>query len=224
MLMLMVFVSTAMAQKSLLVSEGLLATQENGQYIWTSEKMTMPAGASKLRVTFLQTSNNEKPAGFPCVAIAEFYLYDKDGAAVALTEANFSSNATQGDEGKMSSICDGFTTQQDGQGAYDWYWHSKWAGDPAPYGHHYLEIDLTNVTADLSEYSIGWVTRREQASPAEVVISTGATTEEAAQNFDTAYLTSLLTSNEEAPVYFTIRNIRNGDYCASYTRNNMNLA
>ena len=224
MLMLMVFVSTAMAQSSLLVSEGLLATQENGQYKWTSEKMTMPEGASKLRVTFLQTSNNEKPAGFPCVAIAEFYLYDKDGAAVALAEANFSSNATQGNEGKMSSICDGFTTQQNGQGAYDWYWHSKWSGDPAPYGHHYLEIDLTNVTADLSEYKIGWVTRRSQASPAEVVISTGATTEEAAQNFDTAYLTSLLTSNEEAPVYFTIRNIRNGDYCASYTRNNMNLA
>ena len=222
--LLVAMVTTAMAQSSLHVSEGLLATQENGQYKWTSEKMTMPEGASKLRVTFLQTSNNERPASFPCVAIAEFYLYDKDGNAVALTEANFSSNATQSDEGSMAEICDGATTKQEGEGDNDWYWHSQWSGTPSPYGHHYLEIDLTDVDADLSEYSIGWVTRRSQASPAEVVISTGATTEEAAQNFDTAYLTSLLTSNEEAPVYFTIRNIRNGDYCASYTRNNMNLA
>ena len=225
MLMLLCAV-TAWAQSSMHISEGLLDDFTNNQYNWKSGKLTAPDGEfNKLRVTFLQTSNNEKPAGFPCVAIAEFYLYDKDGNAVELTEANFSSNATQSDEGKISAICDGYTTQQEGVGQYDWYWHSQWSGTPSPYGYHYLEIDLTDVPddVDLSEYSIGWVTRREQASPAEVVISTGATTEEAAQNYNNEFLASFLTTNEEAPVYFTIRNIRNGNYYATYTKDDGKL-
>ena len=91
-------VATAWAQSSLRISEGLLTTQEGNQFVWTSNALTKPAEGefNKLRITFMTTSNNEKPAGFPCVAIAEFYLYDKDGARVELTEENFSSNATHG--------------------------------------------------------------------------------------------------------------------------------
>ena len=222
MLMLLCAVTT-WAQSSLRISEGLLGTKENVQYKWTSGKLTAPGGDfNKLRVTFMETSNNEKPAGFPCVAIAEFYLYDKDGKQVELAEGNFSSNATQSNEGSMAAICDGVTTGD--QDKYDWYWHSQWGATPDPYGYHYLEIDLTNVEADLSEYSFGWVTRREQASPKDIIVSAGATTEAVAQGYDNVYLSSLLTTNEDAPVYFAIRNIRNGDYCASYTRENMNLA
>ena len=206
--LMIAMVTTTMAQSSLLINDAL-GTLENNQYSWKSDKMTKAEGATKLRVTFLQTSNNEKPAGFPCVAIAEFYLYDKDGNAVALTEANFSSNATQSDEGNMSSICDGFTTQQDGQGAYDWYWHSQWSGTPNPYGYHYLEIDLTDVTADLSEYSIGWVTRRQQASPAEVVISTGATTNEAAENANSAMMPKVST---DIVYLYSIKSVRSKKY------------
>ena len=206
----LLFAVTAWAQSSLRVSEGLLATQTNTQYSWTSQKITK-ADATKLRVTFMATSNNEKPAGFPCVAIAEFYLYDKNGDAVALTEANFSSNATQDGEGKMSSICDGFTTKQDGQGDYDWYWHSQWSGTPSPYGEHYLEIDLANVPegTDLSEFSFGWVTRRAQASPADVIIATGATTEELVENTNNAMLPKVST---DIVTVYTIKNVRSNRY------------
>ena len=210
MLMLLVAVTT-WAQSSLLVSEGLLATQENGQYKWTSEKMTMPEGASKLRVTFLQTSNNEKPAGFPCVAIAEFYLYDKNGAAVALTEANFSSNATHDGEGSIAELCDGATTKQEGEGDNDWYWHSQWSGTPNPYGYHYLEIDLANVPegTDLSEFSFGWVTRRAQASPADVIISTGTSTADAARNANSQMLPKVST---DIVYLYTIKSVRSKNY------------
>ena len=78
----LLFAVTAWAQSSLRVSEGLLATQNNTQYSWTSQKITKAADATKLRVTFMATSNNEKPAGFPCVAIAEFYLYAISNLAI----------------------------------------------------------------------------------------------------------------------------------------------
>ena len=210
LMLMLLFAVTAWAQSSLRVSEGLLATQTNTQYSWTSPKITK-ADATKLRVTFMATSNNEKPAGFPCVAIAEFYLYDKNGDAVALTEANFSSNATQSDEGKMSSICDGFTTKQEGQGDYDWYWHSQWSGTPSPYGEHYLEIDLANVPegTDLSEFSFGWVTRRAQASPADVIIATGATTEELVKNTNNAMLPKVST---DIVTVYTIKSVRSNRY------------
>ena len=208
--LMVAMVTTAMAQSSLLVNDAL-GTFTNGQYSWKSGKMTKAEGATKLRVTFLETSNNEKPAGFPCVAIAEFYLYDKGGNVVTLAEGNFSSNATQGNEGKMSSICDGFTTQQDGQGENDWYWHSQWSGTPNPYGYHYLEIDLTDVPedTDLSEYSIGWVTRRSQASPKKIIVSTGATINEAAENANSLMLPKVST---DIVYLYTIKSVRSKNY------------
>ena len=217
--LLMVVCFGVKAQSYLRLSEGLLATEENGQYKWTSDKLTAPEGEfNKLRVTFLQTSNNERPAGFPCVCIAEFYLYDKDGNQVALTADKFSSNATQGNEGSIEAICDGVTTGASNQ--YDWYWHSQYDGTPSPYGHHYLEIDLTGITADLSEYSIGWVTRRIQASPAEIVISTGATTNDALKAANES-MANVVTSDNVLPVVkeakevtpiYTIRSVRSKNY------------
>ena len=209
MLMLLVAVTTMFAQSSLRVSEGLLATQTNTQYSWTSQKITKAADATKLRVTFMATSNNEKPAGFPCVAIAEFYLYDKNGAAVALTEANFSSNATHEGEGSIAELCDGATTKQEGEGDNDWYWHSQWNGTPNPYGYHYLEVDLADVDADLSEYSIGWVTRRAQASPADVIISTGTSTADAARNANSQMLPKVST---DIVYLYTIKSVRSKNY------------
>lgn len=215
LLMLAVLCGTvsAWAQTSLRISDGLLATQENGQYKWTSPTLAAPTEGefNKIRVTFLKTSNNEKPAGFPCVAIAEFYLYDKAGNAVALTADKFSSNATQSDEGKMSAICDGATAKQEGEGDYDWYWHSQWSGTASPYGYHYLEINVAELEADLSEYQIGWVTRREQASPADVIISTGATTEEAAKNANIQMLPEVST---EIVKLYTIKSVRSKKFLA----------
>ena len=204
------------AQTSLRISEGLLATPENSQYKWTSAKLTAPTEGTegefnKIRVTFLKTSNNEKPAGFPCVAIAEFYLYDKAGNLVPLEESNFSSNATHVGEGSIAELCDGATSKQDGEGDNDWYWHSQWSGTPSPYGYHYLEINVAELDADLSEYKIGWVTRRAQASPADVIISTGATTEEAAKNANSHMLPEVST---EIVKLYTIKSVRTKKFLA----------
>ena len=197
---------TAMAQSSLLINDAL-GTLENNQYSWKSDKMTKAENATKLRVTFLETSNNEKPAGFPCVAIAEFYLYDKNGDAVSLREGNFNSNATHVGEGSIAALCDGVTT---GAGdAYDWYWHSQWGGTPNPYGYHYLEIDVTDVEAALSEYKIGWVTRRSQASPKKIVVSTGASSNEAAENANKAMMPKVST---DFVYFYTIRSVRSKKY------------
>ena len=197
---------TTWAQGSLLVNDAL-GTLENNQYSWESDKMTKAESATKLRVTFLETSNNEKPAGFPCVAIAEFYLYDKNGDAVSLGEGNFNSNATHVGEGSIAALCDGVTT---GAGdAYDWYWHSQWGGTPNPYGYHYLEIDVTDVEADLSEYKIGWVTRRSQASPKKIVVSTGASSNEAAENANKAMMPKVST---DLVYFYTIRSVRSKKY------------
>ena len=70
---------TAWAQSSLYVSETLPGTLKNGQYSWTSDKIAMPEGHNRLRITFLENTNKAWNAGFPMACIAEFYLYNKKG-------------------------------------------------------------------------------------------------------------------------------------------------
>ena len=219
MLMLLCAVTTLWAQSSLYVKDGLPGNviNESGhnQYSWTSQIMTAPSESDfkKLRVTFLQNTNNAWNAGFPMICIAEFYLYDKDGNAVALGEGNFSSNATHNGEGSIAALCNGGITGA--LNAYDWYWHSQYNGTPNPYGFHYLEIDLEDVEADLSEYKIGWVTRQHNASPVEIVISTGASTEEAAKNANSQMLPKV--STDFVHVY-TIMSSRSKKYL-TYSEN-----
>ena len=205
--------SSPAAESLLRISEGLLDTQENGQYKWTSPTLAAPAGGdfNKIRVTFLKNSNNSKPAGFHYVAIAEFYLYDKAGNLVQLEEGNFSSNATHIGEGKMSEICDGATVKQEGEGDNDWYWHSQWSGTPDPYGYHYLEIDITDIDADLSEYKIGWVTRQHDGSPTDIIISAGATTNDATKNANSCLLPEVST---EIVKLYTIKSVRSKKFLA----------
>lgn len=213
------FVGTAWAQSSLRISEGLLNNHANGQYSWTSEKLTAPEGEfNTLRITFLKNSNNSKPAGFPYVAIAEFYLYDKDGNVVSLTSDKFSSNATETAEGSMDKICNGSSVKQDGEGDYEWYWHSSWSNaSPNPYSYHYLEIDLTGVEADLSNYSIGWVTRQTAGSPSDIIISTGATSNEAMVNANNQFAAPQV-STDIVHVY-TIKSVRAKNYL-TYSEDN----
>ena len=72
-----------------------------------------------------------------------------------------------------------------------------------------MEINVAGLGADLSEYQIGWVTRRSQASPADVVISTGATTEEAAENANSQMLPEVSTDGVKL---YTIKNVRSKNY------------
>ena len=216
MLMLLCAMTT-WAQASLHVSETLPGTLENGQYSWTSDKIAMQEGHNTLRITFLENTNMAWNAGFPMICIAEFYLYDKDGARVDLSENNFSSNATQSNEGNMAAICNGHTTKQEDEGQYQWYWHSQWSGTPVPYGYHYLEVNLADIDADLSEYSIGWVTRQQDGSPTEVVISTGTSSDDAGKNANVHMLPKV--STEDNIKLYTIRSARSNKFMA-FTYNN----
>ena len=205
MLMLLCAVTTMFAQSSLTI-ENALGTLNNGQYSWTSERMTLPEGATKLRLTFVESYDNASPAGFPYVCISEFYLYDAEGNAVTLAEEDFSSNATHDGEGRVAALCDGVTT---GAGdAYDWYWHSQWGGTPSPYGYHYLEVDLAGID-NLDTYSFGWVTRRAQGAPKKVVVSTGASTTEAAKNANSQMLPKVST---DIVYLYTIKSVRSKNY------------
>ena len=156
-----------------------LEGQNYQQYHWTSPVFTAPEGFTTLRLTFLGNSNGERPAGYPIVTLSEFYLYDKDGNAVELTAGIFSSNATETTEGKIEALCDGVKSGDINK--YDWYWHSSWSSNVGAL--HYLEVNVSELEADLTSFSFGYVTRREQASPAEILVTTGQSTEDVAAQY-----------------------------------------
>lgn len=87
--------------------------------------------------------------GNPCVAIAEFYIYDGDGFQVELTAENFSTNAQEPNEGAIAGICDG---------SYGTFWHSMWSTGITAGEKHYLEVTLPDGL-DLTSFSFGWVSR-----------------------------------------------------------------
>ena len=175
--------------------------QNYKQYHFTSQKFAAPANFNTLRLTFMANSNNEKPAGYPCVAIAEFYLYDKNGDKVALKSSNFSSNATLNDknEGSVDALFDGVVNGD--INAHKWYWHSEWKNNVGEY--HYLEINVANLDADLSEFSFGYVTRREQGSPTEILVTTGSSTEDVGCQYSAYRLKNSYNLSTQA---FRIRN------------------
>lgn len=151
----------------------------HSQYHYTSPKFTAPDGFKTLRLTFMGNTNNGTPAGFPYAALAEFYLYDKNGDKVVLNSSVFSSNATETNEGSIGTLCDGVT-----EGAiskYDWYWHSSWSANVGAY--HYLEINVTDIDADLTEFSFGYVTRQNDGSPTEIIVATGIDSEDVARQY-----------------------------------------
>lgn len=143
------------------------------QYSWTSPVITAPAGFTTLRITFIDnyqhdTSNSD----FPFVCISEFYLYDKSGAQVTLTVDNFSTNAQQsGNEGPMERICDGNTSNTN-------FWHSTWSAKVGDY--HYLEVTMPDGDYDLTQFSFGWITRRQLGAPIEAIVTTGTSHEDVA--------------------------------------------
>lgn len=176
--MLMLLVAVTTWAQGVEITEGLpgiLTKFEGGghnQYEWTSGKIKpQKSDFNALRIKFIEAKNADgnptaDKANYPFVAIAEFFLYDKNGDKVALDALAFSSNATETKEGSIAKLADGVLTGNIDN--YDWYWHSTWSSTPNDY--HTLSIDLSDVEADLSEYSIGWVTRQQNGSPYKVVV------------------------------------------------------
>jgi len=156
---------------------GTITTLAGGghqQYEWTSPEITAPAGMKTIRLTFLENQNKAHDAGYPYVAIAEFYLYDKSGNKVNLNGLSiFSSNATETSEGGLDKLNDGVLTGNVNN-KYDWYWHSYWSHNVGAY--HYLEINVADLGADLEKFKVGYVTRQEAGAPSEMVLTTGTST------------------------------------------------
>ena len=181
----------------------LPGTKENNQYTWKSSEMTAPDGFTTLRLTFLENEGNGADnGGFPHVALAEFYLYDKDGQPVTLTEALLSSNATETQEGEsgIHELCDGNTTKQSDEGDYDWYWHSYWSANAGAY--HYLEINVADI-ANLSTFAVGYVSRQSDGTPTEILVTTGSSTADVAAQYNSYMLFSKYDLSTQA---FRIKN------------------
>ena len=192
LMLLLCFVGVVKAENIVFNAQSetaLPGTLASGQYTWTSPTITAPADFKTLRLTFCGNIGVGKDSyGFPHVAIAEFYLFDKDGNRVKLTTENFSSNATETNEGKsgLHALCNGFDVKQGSEGDYDWYWHSYWSAGAESL--HYLEIDLDGVTADLSTFTFKYVTRQENGTPTEMLVTTGSSSENVASQAQSSQL------------------------------------
>ena len=204
------FVATAWADNIVFNAQSetaLPGTLANGQYTWVSPTITAPAGFKTLRLTFGGNIGDGKDHNhYPHVAIAEFYLFDKDGNRVELTAENFSSNATETNEGKsgLHALCNGFDVKQESEGDYDWYWHSYWSAGAN--GLHYLEINLADVTADLSTFTFKYVTRMENGTPTEMLVTTGSSSENVASQAQAQSSQLLFANYDLANQAFRLKN------------------
>ena len=125
------------------------------QFHYTSPIIAYNEPIERLRLKVKETSNNGTDySGYPCFALAEFYLYDAYGDPVALSETNFATNAQEHSEGPMSGIVDGDLTT---------YFHSTWQGAIDDW--HYLDIILPEP---MSELSFGYISRHYRIAPATI--------------------------------------------------------
>ena len=127
------------------------------QYEYTSPLITSSSPIECLRLQVVETSSSDTDkSGYPCFAIAEFYLYDAYGNPIALTAANLSTNAQERTEGPMRNIVDGNATT---------YFHSTWTD--AVYDFHYIDVTLPEPMTALS---FGYLSRKEKVAPATIDI------------------------------------------------------
>ena len=128
-------------------------------YFYTSPVITIGHAAQTLRFTVTETTSGDSGGGYPCFAIAEFYLYDANGKEISLKASDFSTNAQEETEGPMEYICDG---------NYGTYFHSLWSQYDDSTGEHYIEIQLPH---SLESFAFGYVSRYEAVAPASITIS-----------------------------------------------------
>lgn len=175
--------TTAMAQATfpiqLTTADGLpvqtsdAAKAFNG---WTSTtyKFAEPIEGFRMTVTHcswqdaMSTSANGS-RGYVFFTMGEFYLYDGNGAKIALTADNFTSNAAEaastGDGGGLAALCDGDETT---------YFHTTYstpeADCPAPIGgEYYLEVTFPEP---MSSFSFGFQKRSNNANiPSEIILT-----------------------------------------------------
>ncbi|MBR6647776.1 MAG: hypothetical protein IKL29_00125, partial [Bacteroidaceae bacterium] len=108
---------------------------------YKTPEIMLPAAINGVRVTFLANTIGSAAGGglyggYPMIALGELELLDGSGNKVELTEANFTANYTEVNEGFESTVarlCDGVL------GGAGSYYHSPWGGT-AP--SEYICIDI----------------------------------------------------------------------------------
>ena len=75
-------------------------------YYYTSPVYHLDKTVKRLRFIVDETTSGDAGGGYPCFALAEFYLYDGNNRQISLTARNFSTNAQEPTEGPMKNICD----------------------------------------------------------------------------------------------------------------------
>jgi len=127
-------------------------------FFYTSPVYRLEKEVNRLRFTVTETTSGDAGGGFPCFAIAEFYIYDANGNALTLSVNNFSTNAQEPKEGPMKNICDN---------DYGTFFHSLWSSYDNSTGPHYIDVKLPK---SMKEFAFGYVSRYENVAPAAITV------------------------------------------------------
>ena len=139
----------------------------DGYYSFVSSLIEPGTPTDKVRITVIETINNEAPNGNNIVfALAELRVYDKDGNAIAYTAT---SNA---DHNTLSYVKDGDGLPALSDDNYKSYFHSMWRPENAVTDYHYVELSLEK---SVDSFSLEWVTRfgEPKNSPTKVAVTLG---------------------------------------------------
>ncbi len=139
----------------------------DGYYSFVSSLIEPGTPTDKVRITVIETINNEAPNGNNIVfALAELRVYDKDGNAIAYTA---SSNA---DHNTLSYVKDGDGLPALSDDNYKSYFHSMWRPENAVTDYHYVELSLEK---SVDSFSLEWATRfgEPKNSPTKVAVTLG---------------------------------------------------
>ena len=143
-----------------------LGNSVNNQRVWEQE-VNLTSAINGFRMTFLANNSGELNSGYPMIALAEFEIVDPDGQKLALDETLVTTNseedpAREGGNGPVAFMFDGDKAT---------YYHSSWGGGRyEPKDYVYLDVKFPEGT-NLSSFVVKYTTRREQLSPAYIVMT-----------------------------------------------------
>ena len=127
-------------------------------YFFSSPLYRLEKEVKCLRFTVPETTSMDSGGGYPCFALAEFFIYDKNGKEVKLNASNFSTNAQEPNEGPMEYICDR---------NYATFFHSLWSHYDSSTGEHYIDVTLPTP---LKEFSFSYISRYENVAPTKIIV------------------------------------------------------
>lgn len=127
-------------------------------YFFSSPLYRLKKEVKCLRFTVPETTSMDSGGGYPCFALAEFFIYDKNGKEVKLNATNFSTNAQEPNEGPMEYICDR---------NYATFFHSLWSYYDDSTGEHYIDVALPTP---LKEFSFSYISRYENVAPTRIIV------------------------------------------------------